>query len=149
MDPASLKALGPLAGGLFKLIDDLFTSEEERASARLKVLQVLSAEKIAQMGVNAAEAAHKSLFVAGWRPFVGWVCASALAWQFVLLPIFTTVVTTIAAINGVPVDLSGLLQLDMAALLPVLLGMLGLGGYRTFEKVKGVASNNMGGSSGS
>ena len=146
MNPASIKALGPLAGGLFTLIDDLFTSEEERSAARLKVMGILSAERVAQMQVNATEAKHKSMFVAGWRPAIGWIGAAALGWQYLLLPIFSSAVMAIGAMNGVPVDLSGLLQFNMTEMLPIILGMLGLGVTRSFEKTRGVASNNMGGS---
>jgi hypothetical protein len=146
MDPATLKALGPLVGGLSELIDDLFTTEEERAGARLKVLQLLSAERMAQMGVNAAEAKHKSLFVAGWRPMIGWIGAVALGWQYILLPVLSAALTGIAAYNGVSIDLSGLLQFNMTEMLPIILGMLGLGAARSYEKARGVHSNNMGGS---
>ncbi|ANS06244.1 holin [Phage MedPE-SWcel-C56] len=146
MSAATLTALGPLAGGLFKLIDDLFTSEEERADARLKVMGLLSSERIAQMQVNAKEAEHKSMFVAGWRPAIGWIGALALGWQYILLPVFSSIVMAIAAMNGVTVDLTGLLQFNMTEMMPIILGMLGLGAARSFEKTRGVESNNMGGS---
>lgn len=146
MDPATLKALGPLAGGLFGLIDDLFTTEEERSAARLKVMQLLSAERMAQMGVNAKEAEHKSLFVAGWRPAIGWIGALALGWQYLFLPIFSAALMAIASYTGVPIDLSGLLQFNMTEMMPIILGMLGLGAARSYEKARGVHSNNMGGS---
>lgn len=144
MDPATLKALGPLAGGLFGLVDDLFTTEEERASARLKVMELMAKQDLGQMGVNAKEAEHKSMFVAGWRPAVGWICAGALAWQYLLMPIFVAVISTISAFTGVDVSFDNLLQFDMATLMPVLGGMLGLGAMRSYEKSKGVHSNNMG-----
>lgn len=143
MKPATLKALGPLAGGLFGLIDDLFTSDEEKSEAKLKVMTLLSTEKVAQMAVNAKEAEHKSMFVAGWRPAVGWICALALLWQFVALPILSALILTIAAYTGVPIDLSGLLQFNMYELMPILAGMLGLGTLRTVEKRAGVHSNNL------
>lgn len=144
MTPELLKELGPLAGGLFGLIDDMFTTEDERASARLKVLTLLSAEKTAQMAVNQTEAEHKSLFVAGWRPAIGWIGALSLAWQYILLPVLSAVVLGISAYTGVPVDLTGLIQFDMANMMPIILGMLGLGAARSYEKANGVASNNMG-----
>ena len=145
MNPATLKALGPLSGGLFKLIDDLFTSDEERATAKLKVMELMAQSDISQNTVNAKEAEHKSLFVAGWRPAIGWIGAIAMGWQYILLPIFTTVVSTIAAFNGVPVEFSGIVQFSAAELMPLILGMLGLSASRTYEKAQGVASNNMGG----
>ncbi len=80
-----------------------------------------------QIEVNQQEAAHKSLFVAGWRPFIGWTCGIAMANNFVLMPYF-------AAFLGLNVPV-----LDMGEMMPVLMGMLGLGAYRSYEKVKGVA----------
>ncbi len=79
-----------------------------------------------QLETNRQEAAHPSIFVAGWRPFVGWVCAMALANNFLLVPYLSAAFPAI-------------LPLDMSMMMPVLLGMLGLGGMRSFEKYKGVA----------
>ena len=86
----------------------------------------------AQIEVNKTEAAHRNVFVAGWRPFIGWVCGAAFAYHFVLQPIF---VFALAA-YGVSLELP---SFDMGALMTVLTGMLGLGGLRTFEKMKGTA----------
>jgi len=83
---------------------------------------------MAQVEVNKAEAGHRSIFVAGWRPFVGWVCAIALAYHFVIQPLL---VFGLAAANVPPLALP---SFDMDSLLTVLLGILGLGGLRTFEK---------------
>jgi hypothetical protein len=121
----------------------MFTTEDERAAARLKVMQLLSAERMAQLGVNAKEAEHKSLFVAGWRPAIGWIGVLALAWQYVLLPVFSAIVTGIAAYNGVVIDLTGLFTFDMTEMMPIILGMLGLGAARSYEKARGVHSNSM------
>lgn len=143
MNAAMLKELGPLAGGLFGLIDSLVVTDAEKADAKLKVLELASTERIAQMGVNAKEAENKSLFVAGWRPAVGWICAIAIGWQFILMPVFAAVISFIAMYNGVQVDLSGLLTFNTAELMPLLIGMLGLTVSRSYEKVAGVASNNM------
>jgi hypothetical protein len=84
------------------------------------------AAMLAQLEVNKVEAGHKSLFVSGWRPFIGWVCGSAMAFNFIALPLLMG-----AGVNVEP--------LDMANMMPVLMGMLGLGGMRSFEKAKGVA----------
>ena len=78
-----------------------------------------------QLKINAVEAAHKSIFVAGWRPAVGWICASALAYHFVISPILDIWV-------DIPV-------MEVESLYPILMGMLGLGGMRSFEKMKGVS----------
>lgn len=143
MNAAMLKELGPLAGGLFGLIDSLVVTDAEKADAKLRVLELASTERIAQLGVNATEAASKSMFVAGWRPAVGWICVLALAWQFILLPLVSSLISFIAMYNGVTVDLSTLLIFNTNELMPLLLGLLGLTASRSFEKVAGVASNNM------
>lgn len=80
----------------------------------------------AQIAVNKQEAAHKSLFVAGWRPGTGWVCLTAMASNYIVMPYL--------AVFGYTVPV-----LDLGEMMPVLLGMLGLGGMRTYEKRNGVA----------
>ena len=91
-----------------------------------------------QLEINKTEAQHSSVFVAGWRPAVGWVCGMALAWNFVVYPITQWV----AFLYGV--DLYNMPKLDAGELMTVLLGMLGLGGYRTYEKRLGVARGALG-----
>ncbi len=88
--------------------------------------------KLAQIGVNQAEAAHRSIFVAGWRPCVGWTCAAALAYNL----IGREFIIFIASFQGH--DLSGLPAPDLSIMLTVLLGMLGLGGMRSWEKKQGL-----------
>ena len=82
-----------------------------------------------QTKINLAEASHRTLFVAGWRPFIGWTCGLALAYHFILQPILSLILV----ISGITVDLP---EFDMSSLMTVLMGMLGLGGLRTYEKVK-------------
>jgi hypothetical protein len=86
-----------------------------------------------QLAVNQQEAASQSVFVAGWRPFIGWVCGSAFAWSFVLQPAYVTLLASL----GHPVLQQNLPVLDFNQIQPVLYGMLGLGALRTYEKVKG------------
>jgi Holin of 3TMs, for gene-transfer release len=88
-----------------------------------------------QLATNEAEANTKNTFIAGWRPFVGWTCGAAFGWAFVLQPF----VAFIAAALGHPLTLP---TLDLSTMMPVLLGMLGLGGLRTYEKVQGVPGVN-------
>lgn len=132
--PAALMAAGPVASGLFGLIDKLFTSDDERMSAKLRVLELEKSGELAQIAVNTQEAKHKSLLVAGWRPYIGWVCGFAFSWTFVLYPILQFVVLAF----GVPLDLSLLPTMDLSEMMPVLLGMLGLGAMRSYEKKSGV-----------
>ena len=133
--PAALLAAGPIASGLFGLIDKLFTSDDERTAAKLKVLELEKSGELAQIAVNAQEARHDSIFVAGWRPFIGWVCGLAFIWAFLLYPILSFFVVAI----GLPVDLTLVPELDLASMMPVLMGMLGLGAMRSWEKREGVA----------
>ena len=124
--------IGPVTGLLDKFIED----KDQKAKLAHEIATM--AEKHAheanmgQIEINKAEASHRSVFVAGWRPFVGWTCGVALAWHFVLAPL-TIFVCTYAG-----VELPELPTFDMSSLLTVLM-MLGLGGLRTFEKAKGLA----------
>ena len=110
--------------------------KEARAKAEREIEQQLSTHlakiDIAQLEINKAEAAHRSIFVAGWRPFVGWTCGIALAWTYVGVPILQFTL----AQTGHLIDLPAL---DMSQMMPVLMGMLGLGGLRSFEKFKGIS----------
>lgn len=124
--------IGPVTGLLDKFIED------KDQKARLAHEIATMAEKhgheaaMAQVEVNKAEAQHRSIFVAGWRPFIGWTCGIALAYHFILNP----VILFGASVAGF--ELPDLPEFDMNSLMTVLLGMLGLGGMRTFEKAKGL-----------
>jgi|TARA_R110000796_G_scaffold161927_1_gene278715 hypothetical protein len=110
--------------------------KEKRAAAereiQAKLTDSLAQVDLAQLGINKVEAAHRSVFVAGWRPFIGWTCGIALMYTYVLQPILIFGLGQ----TGYLVDLPAL---DITALMPVLMGILGLGGLRSWEKVKGVA----------
>jgi hypothetical protein len=93
--------------------------------------KLLLQASIGQLQVNAEEAKHASLFVSGWRPFVGWVCGGGFVYSFIGQPLFTWVS---AMFDGPVAPL-----VDTGTLLTLLLGMLGLGGMRTYEKTKEVA----------
>lgn len=134
-------ALPLILGSALSLVDKLFPNPKDAAEAKLRVLELQQSGELAalnadlelargQMEINKAEAQSTDPFRAGWRPFIGWTCGSAFAFNFVILPL----VTTISAIYGNPIEL---VPLNMEAMLPVLLGMLGLGGFRTYEKTKG------------
>ena len=87
---------------------------------------------LAQINVNAAEAASGSLFKGGWRPCIGWICGIAFGYHFVLQPVIIFVVALIG------IEIPDLPKFDMNTLLTVLAGMLGIGGLRTYEKQKGL-----------
>lgn len=132
-------ALDPLTAALDiggKVIDRLWPDPTQRDAARLELLKLQQSGELAQitgqMQINAAEAASTSVFVAGWRPFVGWTCGAAFAYKFVLAPAAAFALTAL----GHPIELP---VLDFTEMSTVLLGMLGIGGLRTIEKIKGVA----------
>ena len=109
--------------------------KEARAKAERQLEKQLATHlakiDVAQLEINKTEAAHRSIWVSGWRPFIGWSCGVALAWSYVVTPILHFGL----AQAGLLVDLPAM---DMSEMMPVLMGMLGLGGLRTFEKFKGV-----------
>ena len=125
--------IGPVTGLLDKFIED--KDQKNALAHEIATLAEKQAHQaaLAQVEVNKAEAQHRSIFVAGWRPFVGWVCGIALAYHFVLAPIILFSVS----ITGVQIP--ELPSFNMETLTTVLLGMLGLGGLRSFEKYKGVS----------
>lgn len=130
---------GSLLSGISGLIntirgkspEDAAKLQELAAKYQDDVLAADQANRQAQADVNKAEAANSSIFVAGWRPFIGWVCGIGLITQFVIGPL----ATWIAGLLGRAIEFP---TLDMGTLLTLLLGMLGLGGMRTYEKVNGI-----------
>jgi hypothetical protein len=110
--------------------EGLMKLEQLRQTGELAKLAAETELAKGQLAINTEEAKSDSLFVSGWRPFVGWVCASAFAYHFILQPL----VIFFMAIQGRVVQVP---SFDMDALFTVLLGLLGLGGLRTFEKTKG------------
>lgn len=124
--------IGPVSGLLDKFIED--KDQKAKLAHDLATMAERHAQELAkgQLEINAAEAKHRSIFVAGWRPFIGWTCGIALAWHFVLAPV------VIFGAGYVGIALPELPTFDMDSLMTVLLGMLGLGGLRTFEKAKGL-----------
>lgn len=132
-------AIGGIVEGVGKLADDLFTSDEERLRAEIDLKRLDVDVALGQMAVNQAEAQNSSVFVAGWRPAIGWVGASAMAYQFLLYPMLVWGWSLMQAKGWVPADLKPPPMLDTEALWVILSGMLGIAGMRSVEKVKGVA----------
>jgi len=124
--------IGPVTGLLDKFIED--KDQKNALAHEIATMAEKQAHEaaLAQVEVNKAEAQHKSIFVAGWRPFIGWTCGVALAYHFVVAPLILFGVS----VSGT--EIPGLPAFDMDSLMTVLLGMLGLGGLRTYEKQKGL-----------
>ena len=125
--------LGPIVDKLVGMIPDPAAQEKARAEALAQIITAAQAADQAQNEVNKAEAASGSIFVGGWRPFIGWVCGAALAFHYIVRPLATMALT---AMHRPDIILPGLDD----NLWQLMLGMLGMGGLRTYEKVKGAAS---------
>lgn len=123
--------IGPVAGLLDKFVEDKDTKNKLAHEIATLAEKQAHEANMAQVDVNKTEAQHRSIWVAGWRPACGWICATALGWHFILQPI----VLFAAAIFNVTLPIPAF---DMGSLMTVLMGMLGLGGLRSFEKSKGV-----------
>jgi hypothetical protein len=123
----------PIAKLLDKVIPD--ADERSRLAHEIATLAERQTHEIAkaQINVNQNEAKHKSVFVSGWRPACGWVCVLGFSVNFLIVPIVNIYLT---AWTQNPLLIP---SLDVSEMMPVLLGMLGLGGMRTVEKTKNVA----------
>ena len=126
---ALLPALGTL---IDRLIPDRAAAEKAKAEMEQQLVTAANAAAMAQIEVNKIEAAHSSVFVAGWRPSIGWVCAAGLAWAFVLAPVASWALVVL----GIRAELPAI---HTDYLMELVLAMLGIGGLRTFEKLRGVA----------
>jgi len=124
--------IAPITSILDKFIED--KDQKNKLAHEIATMAEKHAHEanMIQAETNKEEAQHRSVWVAGWRPFIGWVCGFALAWHFVLSPV---VLFFAAWFNVV---LPALPSFDMGSLMTVLMGMLGLGSLRTFEKTKGL-----------
>ena len=131
----ALNPLAGIAGSVMDGLDDLFTSDEERANARLKLTEALQKPHTLQAMANIEGAKHKSVFVAGWRPAIGWVCAIGLGYQFLILPF----AGLINAYFALPAELPAIQSAELTTLV---MSLLGLGGLRSYEKTKGLTMEN-------
>ena len=125
--------IGPVAGILDKVIED--KDQKNALAHEITTMAERHAQELAkgQIDINKAEAASGSIFKGGWRPFIGWVCGVAFAYHFILQPFL------IFGFAAVGAEIPPLPEFDMGTMMPVLMGMLGLGSLRSFEKYKGVA----------
>jgi len=127
LDVTGLGAISGLADTVInKIWPDKSEAEKQQLAAAVMVVQ-------GQLDINKVEAANPSVFVSGWRPAIGWVCGAACAWNWIGLKIALFV----AAYLGHELKMQ---PADTAEMLPILMGMLGLGGLRTVEKIQGVAA---------
>jgi hypothetical protein len=122
---------------------ELIKLEELEQAGDLAKLNAHVALMSGQLKINLAEAGHKSIFIAGWRPFIGWVGGLALAWQFIVYPMMLWAWSLAQAKGFMPTDVSPPPVLDTGALLTVVLGMLGIGGMRSYDKKQGTDTSSI------
>lgn len=123
-----------------KVAGDLITTDKERMQLEIENRKLDQAIDVQQIEVNKIEAASSNFFVSGWRPAVGWIGASALAYQFLAYPLLGWAWKWLQALGYVPPEMSPPPLLDAEQLWVMLSGILGIAGMRTFEKQKGVAA---------
>jgi len=125
--------VGSIVQTVGNVIDELHTSDEEKAQAKHDLEELRQKPALMQALINMEEAKHRTFFVAGGRPFILWTCGVAFAFNFVLLPFMTFFASLAGYADKIPPPL------DMATMMPVLMGILGLGGMRSFDKSKGTS----------
>lgn len=135
-----LNILNTLVGPVSEILDKVIVDKDERDRLAFEISSLADRQAhevaLAQIEVNKAEAANAGggwmgLFRAGWRPAVAWACTAAMIWHFLIQPIM---IFSIVASGGQPPALP---EFDMGSLMTVLLGLLGLGGMRTLERIRG------------
>ncbi len=131
-----LPIIEPVIGLITQIVGRIWPDKTEHdkavLAAALQEDNNLTQLLTAQINVNQEEAKSSNVFVAGWRPAIGWICGLAFAWEFVVMPILAFISAAFGHTIPVPV-------FDGSTMITVLMGMLGLGGLRTFEKIKGVS----------
>ena len=128
--------IGDVANTITTVVNKIWPDKTEQEKAQLQLMGQQIANELAQMqaqaDINKEEAKSASVFVAGARPFIMWVLGFAMAWNYVLLPIAMFICSLFGMHPIIPV-------LDMSVMMPVLMGILGLGAYRSYDKMKGTS----------
>ena len=120
-----------IVGVAGKVLNKFVVDKDLKAKLEQEMQMAFHSANLAQIELNKQEAAHQSLFVAGWRPFVGWTCGAALAYHFILSPLLSFILVVAGVETPMP-------TFEFSQLSTILMGMLGLGGLRSYEKMKGV-----------
>lgn len=130
MVPALITALLPILGGVIdKVIPDRAAADKAKLEVQATLLDAATKSALAQIDVNKTEAAHNSIFVAGWRPAIGWICAAALAYSYMIVPLVGFALT----MAGKPVPKWPVLDSNLWELM---FGMLGMGALRSWDKAQ-------------
>mgnify|MGYP000659553237 FL=1 len=134
-----MSILNSLIVPVTSLLDKFIEDKDQKLSLahQISTMAERHSQELAkgQLEINKTEAAHRSLFVAGWRPFCGWVCCLSMASNFLLIPMANFAL----ALSDSPIHIP---LIELSEMMPVLIGMLGFGAYRTIEKRSGVQRDN-------
>ena len=120
-----------IVGVAGKVLNKFVADKDLKVKLQHELKTAFHAANLAQIDLNKQEAAHQSMFVAGWRPFVGWTCGVALAYHFLIAPLLGFMLVLYGINTPMP-------EFEFSQLSTILMGMLGLGGLRSYEKMKGV-----------
>ncbi len=134
--PAIVAAFAPFIDRIFDMIPNPQEREKAKQELTLELVRIEAQERNSQVELNKQEAQHPSVFVAGWRPFIGWVGGVALAWQFLVLPMITWSVTVYGYEGDFPI-------VDADPLLTLVMAMLGVGAMRSFDKYQGTDTKDL------
>ena len=134
-----ITGIGTAVTGVKDILGMFFPDKTEEEKAKMaqafQMVQLQFDADKAQVATNTVEAGSTSLFVSGWRPFIGWVCGSACAWNWIGISLVKSICAVLAYKLLIPLEPASLTEM-----MPVLLGLLGLGTLRTVEKINGVAA---------
>lgn len=124
--------VGSLAKDVGSVINDFVETDEEKKAAEILLMKVQQEPDKWQAKINMIEARHRTIFVAGWRPFIGWICGASLGMNFIFFPLMEWY----SKLWGNELTRP---DMDTGALMTLVISLLGLGATRTYEKMKGVA----------
>jgi len=130
----NLLGAGTIVESIMGGLDSLFTSDDERAEAELKLVALLAQPHMLQAMTNIEEAKHPSVFVSGWRPALGWLCVSCLGYAWIIRDFMVIGLQLSEDTKHIVLPV-----IDSSELMTLVLALLGLGGVRMYEKIKGVA----------
>lgn len=132
MIPNIITALLPVLGDVIdRFLPDKTEAAKVKAEMEFKLLETVNSINLGQIEINKQEAQHRSPYVAGWRPFIGWACAAGFMWAFLGKPIVSWIIAIYDPTLVLP-------ELDIDGLLEMTFGMLGLAGLRSWEKSRGL-----------
>lgn len=126
------KSIGEVANGVASAVDRFVETPEEKKASKILLMKIQQEPNKWQAEINKIEASHRTIFVAGWRPAIGWICACALGWGWVLAPI----VETVLKIYNVQVTMP---NIDVAQAISLVMALLGMSAIRTYDKKNGLS----------